>query len=68
MDGYAARELEQSSLKALLEAGAISAKTAKLEPFDGYTESWLKSSYRVKSLKEILNLVYQMESEELKNH
>jgi hypothetical protein len=68
MDGYAARELEQSSLKALLKAGAITAKTAKLGEFSGYTESWLRSSYPVKSLKEILDLVHQMESEELNNY
>jgi hypothetical protein len=68
MDGHTARELEQSSLKALLKAGAITARTAKLEEFSGYTESWLKSSYPVKSLNEILDLVHQMESKKLKNH
>jgi hypothetical protein len=68
MDGYAAREVEQSALKALHRSGAVTAKAAKLEEFSGYTESWLKSSYPVKSLKEILDLVHQMESEELNNY
>ena len=68
MDGYAAYQLEQAALKAIIQAGATTADALNLQPFSGYTESWLKSSYPVRSLKEILELVHQMEWNEIENH
>ncbi len=50
-------QLEQRILKYLREHGAIVAMDAGIEKFSGYTESWLRESFPVRSLKELRTLV-----------
>jgi predicted GIY-YIG superfamily endonuclease len=62
-DGLRVRELEGLMLKALRRRGAIFAKAARLQRFDGYSESWLKSSLDVQKITRILNWVHADEYE-----
>ena len=61
MDGLAARNWEQSILKYLKSHGAVMAHQADVKPFEGYTESWLESSFAANSLKDLMNLVRESE-------
>ena len=62
-DGLRVRELEGLIIKALKRRGAIFAKSAKLARFDGYTESWLKTSLNVEKISRILTWVHADENE-----
>jgi DNA-directed RNA polymerase subunit RPC12/RpoP/predicted GIY-YIG superfamily endonuclease len=62
-DGLRVRELEGLIIKALKRRGAIFAKSAKLARFDGYTESWLKTSLNVEKIARILTWVHADENE-----
>jgi len=59
MDGFLTQELEASSLSALKRRGALLGRKGSLEKFDGHTEAWSKSSLNVKSIKQILDWVYE---------
>ena len=61
MDGQLTRQLETSVLRALRKRGAKLGKAAGRETFDGWSESWLKSSFEVVSIKDLIELVYQDE-------
>jgi hypothetical protein len=63
MEGQLTRQLETASLRTLLKRGAVLGKKGSLEKFDGYTEAWTKSSLQVTSIKQILDWVYEDESE-----
>jgi hypothetical protein len=58
MDGSLTRNLETAILRALRRRGAVFANKADGQKFDGWTESWSKSSVSVSSLKALLNFVY----------
>jgi len=62
-DGLRTRELEGLMLKALKRRGARFAKSAKLERFDGYSESWLRKSLDVKKIGHIINWIHEDEQE-----
>ncbi len=55
--GQSAKDWESKILKYLREHGAIIAKDAGIEKFDGYKESWLRESFPVRSLNELRALV-----------
>lgn len=48
-----AKDWKRDLLKYLRTHGAIIAKDAGIEKFDGYNESWLRSSFPATSLKEL---------------
>ena len=62
MDGGYTQKLERGALNALKKRNAKFANKAGLEKFDGYTEAWTKTSLNVKSIKQILDWVYEDES------
>ncbi len=61
MDGLAARNWEQAILKHLRSHGAVMAPETDVKHFEGYTESWLESSFAANSLKDLMNLVRDSE-------
>ncbi len=62
MDGHLTQKLENDCLHALEKRGAILGHKAGIEKFDGYSEAWTKSSLNVTSIKQILDWVYEDES------
>jgi hypothetical protein len=48
---------------ALKRRGAILGRKGSLEKFDGYTEAWTKESLKVTSIKQLLDWVYEDESQ-----
>ena len=57
MDGHIAREWETDILRMLRNKHAIVGSTEIAGKFTGYTESWLRESFKVSSLKELMNFV-----------
>jgi hypothetical protein len=67
-DGYLIQKLETACLHSLEKRGAILGHKAGIDKFDGYTESWIKSSLKVESIKQIIDWVYEDDAElNLKN-
>ena len=62
MDGLIAREWETSILKMLRRHGAKLGSADVVGKFDGYTEAWVKRSYEVRSLRELMDVVKQDEN------
>jgi hypothetical protein len=63
MDGYLTQQLETSCLHSLEKRGAILGHKAGIEKFDGYSEAWTKASLKVTSIKQLLDWVYEDESQ-----
>ena len=61
MDGDLARQWETDILRMLRKKNAAVGGTEIAGRFTGYTESWMKHSYPVSSLKELMNLVQDNE-------
>lgn len=61
MDGYLTRDWETSILRFLKISGASLGQIGSGNGFDGHTESWLKSSFPITTLKELMNLVEDFE-------
>lgn len=57
MDGVLTAELETDLLRLLRTLGAQVGKVDEYGKFDGYTESWVKSSYPVTKLIELINKI-----------
>ena len=57
MDGVLTAELETDLLRLLRSLGAQVGKVDEYGKFDGYTESWVKSSYPVTKLIELINKI-----------
>ena len=64
MDGHLTQKLETDCLQALEKRGAILGHKAGIEKFDGYTEAWTKKSLNVTSIKQILDWVYEDETQQ----
>ena len=64
MDGYLTRDWETSILRMLKKSGAALAKEDIAGRFDGYTEAWIEESFPVRSLRELMNFVEDLEDEE----
>jgi len=63
MDGLLTRGWETSILQMLKKRGAKLAPDDVAGKFDGYTEAWMQSSLPVKSIKELMRMVEEMEEE-----
>ena len=61
MEGDLARQWETDILRMLRKKNAVVGSTDIAGKFTGYTESWMKHSYPVSSLKELMNLVQDNE-------
>ena len=57
MQGDVTYAWEQSILKALKENGADIGNTSIAGKFDGFSEAWVRNSYPVKKLKDLMDLV-----------
>jgi len=63
MDGLIAREWERSILKMLKAKGADLSNSKIAGKFDGYSEAWSKSTFEVKSIKELMKLTEEFEDD-----
>ncbi len=61
MDGHLVQQWETAILRHIRTNGGKMADKIGVEPFDGYSESWLKESFSSGSLKEIMDVVDQQE-------
>jgi hypothetical protein len=62
MDGLIAREWETSILRMLKSKGADLSNSKIAGKFDGYSEAWSKSTFDVKSIKELMRLTEEFEA------
>ena len=67
MDGLIAREWETSILRMLKYKGADLSNSKISGKFDGYSEAWSKTTFEVKSIKELMNLTEHNEESENTN-
>jgi hypothetical protein len=61
MDGFITREWESSILRMLKAKGADLSNSKIGGKFDGYSEAWSKSTFDVKSIKELMRLTDEFE-------
>jgi hypothetical protein len=61
LDGQLARELETAILRMLKSNGADLSNSKIAGKFDGYSEAWSKSTFGVKSIKELMRLTEEFE-------
>jgi hypothetical protein len=57
MEGDLARQWETDILRMLRRKGAALANSEIAGKFTGYTESWMKASFPISNLKELMQLV-----------
>jgi hypothetical protein len=58
MDGHTARELETKLLGQLRARGAKFANKRDFEKFDGWSESWVQSTFRISLISELLAILH----------
>jgi len=63
MDGLLARNWETSILQMLRGRGVVLGPIEIAGKFDGYSEAWSKSTFEVDSIKELMRLTEEFESE-----
>jgi hypothetical protein len=61
MDGYLAQQWETAILQMLKAKGADLSNEAIAGKFDGYSEAWSKSTFEVKSIKELMRFTEEFE-------
>jgi hypothetical protein len=61
MDGVIARELESTILQMLKAKGADLSNAKIAGKFDGYTEAWSKSTFKIESIRELMRLAREFE-------
>lgn len=61
MDGHLTQNWETAILRMLKARGADLANTEIAGKFDGYSEAWSKSTFEVKSIKELMRLTEEFE-------
>lgn len=61
MGGLISREWETSILQMLKAKGADLSNAKIAGKFDGYSEAWSKSTFEVKSIKELMRLTEEYE-------
>ena len=59
MDGVHCKSLEQSILSTLRKRGAVFAHTTDMKKFDGWTESWTRSSMHADTIVELMEMMYE---------
>ena len=57
IDGLLARNWERSILEYVASNGGIMGKASGVKKFDGYTESWLRSSFIVTNLRSVMEQI-----------
>jgi hypothetical protein len=62
MDGHLAQQWETAVLRMLKAKGADLSNDKIAGKFDGYSEAWSKSTFEVKSIKELMQLTEEFES------
>jgi hypothetical protein len=61
MDGYLTRQWETAILRMLKAKGADLSNSKIAGKFDGYSEAWSRSTFEVKSIKELMRLTEEFE-------
>jgi hypothetical protein len=61
LEGDVTYHWEQSIIKAIKESGAIFNAEKTIGKFTGYSESWSKSTFPVKSIKELMRIAEEIE-------
>ncbi len=61
LDGQLTRELETAILRMLKAKGADLSNSKVAGKFDGFSEAWSKSTFEVKSIKELMRLTEEFE-------
>ncbi len=61
MDGYLTQQWETAILRMLKAKGADLSNSKIAGKFDGYSEAWSKSTFEVKSIKELMRLTEEFE-------
>ncbi len=61
MDGHLAKQWETAILRMLKAKGADLSNSKIAGKFDGYSEAWSKSTFEVKSIKELMKLTEEFE-------
>ena len=61
MDGHLTRQWETAILRMLKSKGADLSNAKIAGKFDGYSEAWSKSTFEVKSIKELMRLTEEFE-------
>jgi hypothetical protein len=62
MDGHITRQWETAILRMLKAKGADLSNSKIAGRFDGYSEAWSKSTFEVKSIKELMRLTEEFEN------
>jgi hypothetical protein len=63
MDGHLTQQWETAILRMLKAKGADLSNAKIAGKFDGYSEAWSKSTFEVKSIKELMRMTEEFESE-----
>jgi hypothetical protein len=61
MDGFLTQQWETAILRMLKAKGADLSNSKIAGKFDGYSEAWSKSTFPVKSIKELMRLTEEFE-------
>jgi uncharacterized Zn-finger protein len=67
MDGLIARQWETAILRMLKAKGADLSNSKIAGKFDGYSEAWSKSTFEVKSIKELMKLTEEFEERKIED-
>jgi len=67
MDGYLTQQWETAILRMLKAKGADLSNEKIAGKFDGYSEAWSKSTFEVKTIKELMRLTEEFEDKNNKN-
>jgi hypothetical protein len=65
MDGHLSQNWETAILRMLKAKGADLSNNKIAGKFDGYSEAWSKSTFEVKSIKELMRLTEEFEEEKI---
>jgi len=63
MDGHLTQQWETAILRMLKAKGADLSNSKIAGKFDGYSEAWSKSTFEVSSIKELMRLTEEFESD-----
>ena len=67
MDGHLTQQWETAILRMLKTKGADLSNSKIAGKFDGYSEAWSKSTFEVKSIKELMKLTEEFEEQKIGN-
>jgi hypothetical protein len=61
IDGLLARNWESSILEHVSKNGGVMGKQSGVKKFDGYTEAWMRSSFKIYNLRSIMEKIREIE-------